>query len=165
MSGRSGYRKTDRKLNRYAKPKPKQDYVLRFTLPRLLSFALSPGAHGTGVIIGFNNVVFVSGENPAHCCQLAADFFDRVGARQLPQQISAGIVKLLPCRAHELSFRNEGFRPLGIDLEAVHDNISRNAHNWRPCTIEIGGNEISFAGATPKPIVHDFADRPDRRRA
>jgi hypothetical protein len=168
MSGRSGYRKTDAKRprNPFTQPRPREDYVLRFVLPKLLSFALSPGAYGYGVTVGFNDIAFVAGHNPGHCCQLAADFLDRVGARELPQIIPAGIVKLLPCPAHRLSPQH-GFSPIGGDLEGVHDNVSRNAHNWRTCTIDVGASEISFHGATPKPVIHDFSDRSasDRRRA
>jgi hypothetical protein len=89
MSGRSGYRKTDRKRprNPCALPRPKEDYVLRCTLPRLLAFAVSPGGHGYGVAVGFNSIVFASGLNPAHCCQFAVDFLDQIGSRQLPQTI------------------------------------------------------------------------------
>jgi hypothetical protein len=167
MSGRSGYRKTDRKLNRYAAPRPKPDYVLRFRLPPLLAFALSPGPHGTGVIIGFNNIVFLNGLSPPHCCELAADFLDRIGARQLPQEIQASIVKLLPCSAHALMFRASPFGRLGIDLESVHDNISRNGHHWRPCSIGVEGATISFTGITARPLIHDYANgcASDRRRA
>lgn len=163
MSGRSGYRKTDRKLNRNAAPRPASDYILRFQLPPTLAAFVSQGQHGYGITVGFNDVVFVEGRNPAHCAQLAADFLDQIGARRCPRTISASVVKLLPCPAHSPS---SGFRKLGIDLEAVHDNISRNAHNWRACSIVIAADSITFAGATPRPIVHDFADRPasDRRR-
>lgn len=165
MSGRSGYRKTDRKRNRHAVPRPKDDYVLRFQLPKLLAFALSPGAYGVGVTIGFNDTVFVAGTTPAHCFQLAADFLDEIGARRLPQAVSAAVVKLLPCPAHRPVFRRPGgFGPLGQDLEAVHDNLSRNAHRWRPCTIEIGSDEIAFIGAIPKRLIHDFADECCRHR-
>jgi hypothetical protein len=60
MSGRSGYRKTDHKRprNPCALPRPKEDYVLRCTLPRLLAFAVSPGGHGYGVTVGFNYTTF-----------------------------------------------------------------------------------------------------------
>jgi hypothetical protein len=34
--------------------------------------------------------------------ELAADFLDQIGSRQLPQTIPAGIVKLLPCPAHRM---------------------------------------------------------------
>jgi hypothetical protein len=171
MSGRSGYRKTDAKRprNPCAQPKPKEDYVLRFVLPKSLSFALSPGAYGYGVTIGFNDIVFASGVSPAHCCQLVADFLDRIGARQFPQTIPAGVVKLLPCSAHRMPApsRSQGFSPLGIDLEGIHDNVSRNAHNWRACSIDVGANEIHFIGAAPRRFIHDFSDRSasDRRRA
>jgi hypothetical protein len=163
MSGRSGYRKTDRKLNRNA-PRQRSDYILRFQLPPILAFSVSTGEHGWGVTIGFNDVVFSHGLNPAHCAQLSADFLDKMGARRQPQAISASIVELLACPAH--SPRSD-LRKLGIDLEAVHDNISRNAHNWRPCSIIVGVDTIAIIGATPRHIIHDFADRSasDRRRA
>jgi hypothetical protein len=44
------------------------------------------------------------------------------------------------------------------DLEAVHDNISRNANNWRGCTIDVGAGAITFVGITPNPLIHEFAD-------
>jgi hypothetical protein len=157
MSGRSGYRKTDRKRNRHALPAPKRDYVLRFQLPQILAAFLSPGIHSYGVTIGFNDIVFVSGQNPAHCAQLAADFLDKISARQRPQILKASIIKLLPCPAHHLpASRDEQFKPIGINLEAVHDRISRNSHNARPVSIDIGTREIKFTGAVR--IVHDFAD-------
>lgn len=118
---------------------------------------MSQGERGWCVTVGFNDVVFSHGVNPAHCAQLAADFLDKIGARQRPQAISASIVKLLPCSAHS---PRSNLRKLGIDLEAVHDNISRNAHNWRPCSIVIGADAVTIVGATPRPIIHDFADRP-----
>lgn len=166
MSGRSGYRKTDAKRPRhlFAQPKPREDYVLRFVLPRSLAFALSPGAHGYGVVIGFNDIVFASGVSPAHCCQLVADFLDRVGARQFPQSIPAGVVKLLPCSAHRLPPRPQGLSPLGIDLEGIHDNISRNAHNWRACAIAVAAEQIGFTGATPKPLSFEFGVDDGRNR-
>jgi hypothetical protein len=162
MSGRSGYRKTDRKLNRNAPPRPRSDYILRFQLPPILAFSVSQGQHGWGITVGFNDVVFAEGRHPAHCAQLAADFLDKIGARQVPRTISASVVKLLPCPAHSPS----GFQKLGIDLEAIHDNIARNAHNWRPCSIVVA-DAITITGITPKPIIHDFSDRPasDRKRA
>ncbi len=166
MSGRSGYRKTDAKRprNLFAQPKPKEDYVFRFVLPKSLAFAIAPGAHGYGVTIGFNDIVFASGVTPAHCCQLVADFLDRIGAREFSQTIPAGVVKLLPCSAHRMPARPQGFSPLGVDLEAIHDNISRNAHNWRSCSIDIGAGEIRFSGATPKQLIHDFPDVGNRKR-
>jgi hypothetical protein len=166
MSGRSGYRKTDRKRHRSASPRPASDYILRFKLPAVLAFSVSQGQHGYGVVVGFNDVVFVHGQSPAHCAQLAADFLNGIGARQVPGVISASVVKLLPCPAHS-PFRQGGFRKLGVDLEAIHDCVSRNARNWRPCSIVIGADAITVSGATPRPLVHDFAGRPasDRRRA
>jgi hypothetical protein len=160
MSGRSGYRKTDRKRNRHALPKPKRDYVLRFQLPPLLAAFLSPGIHSFGVTIGFNDVVFVSGQNPSHCAQLAADFLETLSARQRPQTLKASIVKLLPCPAHHLpATREESFRPIAIDLEAVHDRVSRNSHNARGISIHIEVDRIIFAGAGWKfRIIHDFSD-------
>jgi hypothetical protein len=96
MSGRSGYRKTDRKRprNPCALPRPKEDYVLRCTLPRLLAFAVSPGGHGYGVTVGFNSIVFASGLNPAHCCRqprcgrppwVDLDALDREGLFEAPR--------------------------------------------------------------------------------
>jgi hypothetical protein len=169
MSGRSGYRKTDRKLNRNATPAPKSDYVLRFQLPHSLAFAVSPGAHNWAVTIGFNDVVFCSGQNPAHCAQLAADFLDRIGARQHPQSIVAKVVKLLPCSAHCPPPRREGFNKIGsaIDLEAIHDRVSRFAERARECAININADSITFVGATPKHLIHDYSDerRSHRSRA
>ena len=166
MSGRSGYRKTDRKRNRRATPRPKSDYVLRFVLPKILAFALSPGEHGWGVTIGLNDIVFVTGQNPAHCCQLAADFLEKASMRQWPQTIQASVVKLLPCPAHAPPVYAGRFKPLTVDVEAIHDNVSRNALHRRPCSIVVSGEAITFIGATPKPIVHDYADecRSDRHR-
>jgi hypothetical protein len=158
MSGRSGYRKTDRKRHRRSVPAERADYVLRFKLPSVLAFAIAPGEHGWGVTVGFHDLAVTHGQNPAHCCQLAADFLDKIGARRLPQKIEGSVVKLLPCSAHAPAFRGEGFRPLGHDLEAVHDNISRNAKNWRACTIDVGADTIIFTGITPKPLVHEFSD-------
>jgi hypothetical protein len=168
MSGRSGYRKTDRKRNRHAKPQPKSDYVLRFQLPPLLAAFLSPGIHSWGVTIGYNDIVFVSGQNPNHCATLAADFLDSVGARQHPQLLPASIIKLLPCPAHHLPVaREEGFRSIGIDLEAVHDRISRNADRARPISIHIGTSAIIFAGegGWRFRIIHDYAECRDRKSA
>lgn len=166
MSGRSGYRKTDRKRSRHALPRPKSDYVLRFVLPKILAFALSPGEHGWGVTIGLNDIVFVTGQNPAHCCQLAADFLDKASIRQWPQTIEASVVKLLPCQAHIPPIQTSGFKALSVDVEAIHDNISRNALHRRPCSIVVGSEAITFIGVTPKPIIHDFerADRPSSVR-
>jgi hypothetical protein len=166
MSGRSGYRKTDRKRNRRTVPRPKSDYVIRFVLPEMLAFALSPGEHGWGVTIGLNDIAFVTGQNPAHCCQLAADFIDKANIRQWPQTIEASVVKLLPCPAHSPPIHRGVFKSLTIDVEAIHDNVSRNAIQRRPCTIVVSGDAITFVGVTPKRLVHDFADerRSDRRR-
>jgi hypothetical protein len=158
MSGRSGYRKTDRKRNRFAKPAPKSNHVLRFMLPKVLAFALSPGEHGFGVTIGFNDIAFVTGESPSHCCQLAADFLDKAGIRQWPQKLEASIVKLLPCPAHCPPIHRAGFKPLTADVEAIHDNVSRNGLNRRACSIEIGRDAITFAGAASRRLVHEFAD-------
>jgi hypothetical protein len=171
MSGRSGYRKTDRKRSRLAKPSPpKSDYVLRFALPRTLAAFLSPGQHGYGVTIGFNDIVFCTGQNPSHCCQLAADFLNGIGARQSPQAIAAQIVKLLPCWAHAPgnSRENPGiFRPIGsyVDLEAIHDRVSRFADRARACSIDIRAKTIAFSGGDGwRGIVHDYADeRPSNR--
>lgn len=158
MSGRSGYRKTDRKRNWNARPQPKCDYILRFTLPRNLAAFLAPGQHGFGVTVGYNDVVFFEGHNPAHCCQLAADFFDKIGARQHPQVIAAQAVKLLPCAAHCLP-RSEGFKKLTIDVEAVHDRVSRFADTARSVSIDIGTNAIAFTGTGWKfHITHDYAE-------
>lgn len=157
MSGRSGYRKTDRKRNRHARPAEKADYVLRFRLPRSLAFAIAPGEYGYGLTVGFNDIVFAHGTSPAHCCQIVADFLDKSGARQMPQVIEAGVVKLLPCSAHAPAFRREGFHKLGADLEAVHDNISRNAQNWRDVALDVGAEAITFRGLGWKfNCVHDY---------
>jgi len=166
MSGRSGYRKTGRKLNRHAQPRPKLDYVLRFQLPPRMAFSVSQGSHGWGVTVGFNDAVFCHGRHPAHCAQLAADFLNGIGARQSPQLLAAFVVKLLPCSVHCMP-SGPGLQPLGADLEAIHDNLSRNAHRWRACSIDVGFDAISFTGIAPRPLHHDFADRPagDRRRA
>jgi len=145
MSGRSGYRKTDRKRNRHARPAPKLDYVLRFQLPRLIAAFLAPGKHGWGVAIGFNDTVFVEGRTPAHCCDLAADFFENIKARQTPIQINGHVVRLLPCSGHA-SPASEGFKKLSIDLEAVHDRVSRFADQSRAISIDIGADAITFAG-------------------
>jgi hypothetical protein len=159
MSGRSGYRKTDRKRSRFARPpRPKDEYVLRFQLPKLMAAFLSPGAHGYGTTIGFNDVVFVSGATPAHCAQLAADFLDKVGARRFPQNINATIVKLLPCPGHCPPVGS--FRTIGscIDLEAIHDNVSRNAGNARAIAINVTDSAIVFVGVTARHLVHDYSD-------
>jgi hypothetical protein len=147
MSGRSGYRKTDRKRSRFSKPKPPpSDYVLRFTLPRILAAFLSPGQHSHGVTIGFNDIVFCTGQNPSHCCQLAADFLDGIGARQHPQAIAAQIVKLLPCSGH-----------CGTDIEAIHDRVSRFADTARPCAIDVRPDSIAFSGGEGwRGVVHDY---------
>jgi hypothetical protein len=169
MSGRSGYRKTDRKRSRFAQPKPPpSDYILRFTLPRQLAAFLSPGQHGRGVAIGFNNIFFATGQNPAHCCQLTADFLDKIGARQHPQVIAAQIVKLLPCSGHCPIVLRSGFNQIGsyVDLEAIHDRASRFADRARPCAIDIRPNAIAFGcGEGWRGVVHDFADGSDRKRA
>jgi hypothetical protein len=159
MSGRSGYRKTGRKLNRHAQPRPKLDYVLRFQMPPLMAFSVSEGGHGWGITVGFNDVVFAHGQTPAHCAQLAADFLDKVGARQRPLTLQAFVVKLLPCSGHCMPAR-PGLQKIGADLEAIHDNISRNAHNRRPCSVVIGAGSITFTGATPKPLSFDFGTGP-----
>lgn len=171
MSGRSGYRKTDRKRIRFTKPKPPpSDYVLRFTLPRILAAFLSPGQYSYGVTIGFNDIVFCAGQNPSHCCQLAADFLDGIGARQHPQAIAAQIVKLLPCSGHlpgNSPRISANFRPIGstIDLEAIHDRVSRFADRARPCSIDIGSSAISFSGGDGwRGAVHDFSDQPSSAR-
>jgi hypothetical protein len=175
MSGRSGYRKTDRKRNRFARPAPpKSDYVLRFALPRLLAAFLSPGQYGYGTTIGFNDIVFCAGQNPSHCCQLAADFLDKIGARQHPQTIAAQVVKLLPCSGHcppsgsQLAVNS--FRQIGsaIDLEAIHDRVSRFAERARACSIDVKADAISFSGGDGwRGITHEFTDEPcsNRRRA
>ncbi|MDB5611345.1 MAG: hypothetical protein JWP25_8245 [Bradyrhizobium sp.] len=171
MSGRSGYRKTDRKRSRNPSPRaPPSDYVLRFTLPRMLAAFLSPGHHSYGVTIGFNDIVFCTGQNPSHCCQLAADFLDGIGARKCPQAIAATVVKLLPCSAHAPgNFRkNPGiFRPIGshIDLEAIHDRVSRFADRARPCAIDVRTDAIAFSGGEGwRGVTHDYADeRPSHR--
>lgn len=166
MSGRSGYRKTDRKRGPAKPPRPKDDYVLRFPLPKHLAAFLSTGQHGYGTTIGFNDIVFVSGVTPAHCCQLAADFLDKIGARRFPQGIAATIVKLLPCSGHRAP--PAGFRQIGsyVDLEAIHDRVSRFADRARPCAIDIRPDAIAFScGEGWRGIVHDYADGGDRRRA
>jgi hypothetical protein len=158
MSGRSGYRKTGRKRNRHAPPQPRSEYVLRFVLPEVLAFALSPGEHGFGVSVGFNDVAFVSGQSPSHCCSLTSAFLDKIGARSWPQRIKAAVIKLLPCSVHCFPSRGPGFKPLTNDVEAIHDNISRNTVTRRPCSIEIGEQQIRFRGATAKPIAFDYAE-------
>lgn len=174
MSGRSGYRKTDRKRSRSARPpRPKDDYVLRFALPKHLAAFLSPGQHGYGVTVGFNDIVFVSGATPAHCCQIAADFLDKVGARRFPQGIAACIVKLLPCSGHcppsgsQLAVNS--FRQIGsaIDLEAIHDRVSRFADRARACQIDVKADAIAFSGGDGwRGVVHDYSDEhcSNRRR-
>lgn len=159
MSGRSGYRKTDRKRpgHPHASPRPTSDYVLRFVLPKMLAFAISPGQHGWGVTVGLNDIVFVAGQNPAHCCQLAADFLDKADIRQWPQTIEASVVKLLPCPAHAPPVQNAGFKLLTVDVEAIHDNVSRNALNRQPCKIVVDDSAITITGATPKRVIHSFA--------
>lgn len=166
MSGRSGYRKTDRKRSRSAKPKPPPlDYVLRFTLPRVLAAFLSPGQHSFGITIGFNDIVFCAGRNPSHCCQLAADFLDGIGARGYPQAIAAEIVKLLPCSAHATTPRCQhddgAFRPIGshVDLEALHDRVSRFAGRARACSIDVRADAIAFTGGDGwRGVVHDYSE-------
>lgn len=162
MSGRSGYRKTGRKRNRHAAPRPKLDYVLRFQMPPLMAFAVAEGQHGWGVTVGFNDVVFAHGSSPAQCAQLTADFLEKITARGRPQTLAAFIVKLLPCSGHCMP-AGPGFQKIGIDLEAIYDNISRNAHNWRPCSIVVGADAITFTGATPKPLIFEFGG-PEVRR-
>jgi hypothetical protein len=167
MSGRSGYRKTDRKRNRFARPAPpKADYVLRFALPAMFAAFVAPGGHGFGVAVGFNDIVFVSGQHPAHCCQLAADFLDRIGARQHPQTIAAQVVKLLPCSAHCAPV--PGFRQIGsaIDLEAIHDRVSRFKDRARACTITVRPEAIAFSGGDGwRAIIHDYSDEHRRHRS
>jgi hypothetical protein len=170
MSGRSGYRKTDRKRNRFAKPAPpKADYVLRFALPAMFAAFVAPGGYGFGVAVGFNDIVFCTGNSPSHCCRLAADFLDKIGARQHPQAIAAQVVKLLPCSAHcgpARSFSSKssalpGFRQIGsaIDLEAIHDRVSRFKDRARPCSIDIKPEQIAFSvGDGWRGVVHDYSD-------
>lgn len=160
MSGRSGYRKTDRKLNRSASPPPKSDYVLRFALPRMFAAFVSPGQYNYGVAVGFNDIVFCTGQNPAHCAQLAADFLDKIGARQHPQSIIAKAVKLLPCSAHCPPARAQGLKQIGsyVDLEAIHDRVSRFADRARECAININAETITFVGITPRHLIHDYSD-------
>lgn len=162
MSGRSGYRKTDRKRSRNVAPRPPpSDYILRFTLPRQFAAFLSPGQHGYAVAIGFNDIFFATGQNPAHCCQLTADFLNKIGARQHPQTIAALIVKLLQCSGHCPLIRRDGFNQIGshVDLEAIHDRVSRFADRARPCAIDIRPDAIAFGGGEGwRGVVHDFSD-------
>jgi hypothetical protein len=152
MSGRSGYRKTDRKRNRNATPGPKFDYVLRFQLPNMLAAFIAPGQHGWGVAVGYNDTVFAEGRSPLHCCELAARFFEKISAGQHAQRISATIpiaarvVKLLPCSAHCSLPKSDGFKKLGVDLEAIHDRVSRFADQSRHLSIDISADAIIFKG-------------------
>lgn len=110
-----------------------------------------------GVTIGFNDIAFCTGQNPSHCCQLAADFLDGIGAREYPQAISAQIVKLLPCSGH-LPLA-PSFRPIGtaIDLEALHDRVSRFAERARACGIIVEAEAIRFSGGDGwRGVVHDY---------
>lgn len=167
MSGRSGYRKTDRKRNWRARPRPKADYVLRFQLPPILAAFLAPGPAGIGVTIGFNDVVFVAGFNPAHCCQLAAEFLDRLGSRNQPQFILAHVIKLLPCSAHCAPAGDGIFKKLTIDVEALHDRVSRFKDTARSVSIDIGAEAITFTGREGFAfrIVHNYREGGDRRQA
>lgn len=142
MSGRSGYRKTDRKqTRRVVEP---GDYVLRFTLPPALAFATAEGTRSFGVTVGFNSLVFAQGNSPRQCAELAAAFLFKLNACAFDiRRIDASVMKLLPCSSYRTRHAN-GFAKLGIDLEAVHDNIQRNAHNARPCQIHVGVEDILF---------------------
>jgi hypothetical protein len=98
--------------------------------------------------------VFITGRSPQHCVSLTLDFLERVGARESPQIIAASVVKLLPCPAYRPTVvLREGFKPLSNDLEAIHDNISRNATRSRPCTIVVASESLTVTGATPRPIT------------
>jgi hypothetical protein len=127
-----------------------------------MAFSVSRGPHGWGVTVGFNDVVFCHGRTPAHCAELAAGFFEKINARQSPRKLEGFVVKLLPCSGHCLT-AGPGLQPLGFDVEIIHDNISRNARGWRPCSIDIAADAITFAGFTPRPLVHDFTAGPSGR--
>jgi hypothetical protein len=132
----------------------------------MLAAFVSPGPHGWGVAVGYNDTVFVEGRSPAHCCQLAADFFEKIKAREQAQRISASVtiaarvVKLLPCSAHSSPATVEGFRKIGVDLEAIHDRVSRFADQSRAISIDVGADAISFVGQDGWKFrsLHDFAD-------
>lgn len=147
MSGRSGYRKTDRKRNRHAVSAAKPDYVLRFTLPRILSAFVAPGPAGWGVTVGYNDVVFVTGQSPQHCCDLAATFLSKVNAARLPLTFTASVIKLLPCSAHAFPARsNDGFKKVAFDVETVHDRVSRFADRSRAINIDLRAEQALFVG-------------------
>ncbi len=156
MSGRSGYRKTTRRRDPNAKPRQRFDYLLRFQLPQHVAFAVSPGQHGWGISVGFNDVVFAHGRHPRHCCELAAVFLFKVQADQLPAILPAGMFKLPSVPAHTAVQRRQDFAPLSIDLEAIHDRVQRSAP--RNCRIGIARKQITFSGAAPRDLVIDARD-------
>lgn len=152
MSGRSGYRKTDR---RNGPPRQRFDYVLRFKLPETIAFALSPGQHGFGVTVGYLDFVFVHGRNGRHCCDLAAAFLYRVNADRMPMLIPATVVKLPVCEVHTATQRKAAFEPLTADVEAIHDRVDREAVHRRDCVIAIG-KAIIFRNAVAGELVYEL---------
>jgi hypothetical protein len=105
MSGRSGYRKTNRRIR--ATPRagealrrirgtspawpPHCSAPARFRLPPVLAFAVAPGPHGHGVIVHPGAGVEVIGRSREHVIRLAAFFFAMVARDRLPFSVVASI--------------------------------------------------------------------------
>jgi hypothetical protein len=132
MSGRSGYRKTDRKRNRFAKSQrvPKSDYVAALCrLPQLLA----PFFHQANSATASRSASTISCSAPGRTRRIAASlpltFSTRSARGNIRKQSAAQLVKLLPCSAHTMPQPppSPGFRQIGtvIDLEAIHDRVSR----------------------------------------
>lgn len=153
MSGRSGYRKTNRKQTRRASPTERADYVLKFPLPPMLALAVSVGTTIAGITIGYNNIVFAHGESPRKCAEIAAAFLFKLDACKYGvDRINATIIKLQPCAGY---WRSGGcrFHKLTVDLEALHDNAQRCAHRARPCQLHVGVEDILVLNLLTRQLV------------
>ncbi|MGE0751845.1 MAG: hypothetical protein AB7F39_06710 [Variibacter sp.] len=79
MSGRSGYRKTDRKIRHRTAPHEMPDWILRFSLPTAIAAFISPGHSGVmGVTVLKDGRIEARGKDWQWVTQQACSFIGKV---------------------------------------------------------------------------------------
>jgi len=86
MSGRSNYRKTDRKQAPRTPTWERPEIRWVFQLPPTIGFAVAGGVHGYGVIVLPGSLVEVKAHtfNKKHVAFLAAEFLQKIVSRDHP---------------------------------------------------------------------------------
>jgi hypothetical protein len=91
VSGRSGYRKTDRK-NPRPDPTVRTEIRLVFLLPSILMLAVAPGPQGAGVDLLDGGVVSITGSDRNEVLGRLADFLLPIASGKMLTPIPARLV-------------------------------------------------------------------------